>query len=379
MALTLPPGYVARPPTLDDVEEILALTIACDIADIGEPNCDIDDVRGDLQDEALDLEQDAALVFAESGALATYAVVSETIAFVYVHPDHVDRGLGSALVPFVDERTRAHGADVVRQQVVGTNDRARALLSTHGYSAAQRYWQMRMGLDVEPAAAVWPQEVTVRTFALPGDERDAYELVQLTFSEIPGHVVDRFERWRANATARAQFAPDLSWVAEIEGRTIGVATLRVLGGRGPPRLALRRAGSAEPRPGSGPTAQHVLGLSGRRHALGGAERERGQSQRHAALRGRRACTSPGWRSAGRSRSRRTQAAERRSAASSRSSRATSLRSAALARRSREISLTEPCRAFRSSIRRSTMSARCPPSGRGSPSAGVGSTVADIAR
>ena len=364
---------------MDDVEEILALTIACDIADIGEPNCDIDDVRGDLQDEALDLEQDAALVFAESGALATYAVVSETIAFVYVHPDHVDRGLGSALVPFVDERTRAHGADVVRQQVVGTNDRARALLSTHGYSAAQRYWQMRMGLDVEPAAAVWPEEVTVRTFALPGDERDAYELVQLTFSEIPGHVVDRFERWRANATARAQFAPDLSWVAEIEGRTIGVALCECWEDVG--HLGWLSVAPDQRSRGLGRalllSTFSAFRAAGMRSAS--AERERGQPQRHAPLRdGGHARRLDGG-ALGEAARRRTQAAERRSAASSRSSRATSLRSAALARRSREISLTEPCRAFRSSIRRSTMSARCPPSGRGSPSAGVGSTVADIAR
>ena len=253
----LPPGYRARPPRLDDLDEVRDLIGEADIAHIGEPDIDPDDVRDDWEAEGFDMEHDAVLLTTDDGTLAAYAFVRDGHAFAIVRPEHFGRGLGTALLPFVESRISAHGAEVVRQQVDGSNDAARALLTAHGYAPIQRYWRMRIDLAAAPPPADWPEGVRPRMFVPGADDAPVHALINAVFPEVPGFVARDLEAWRADATARLQFRPDLSWIAERDGRIVGATTCEAWdekgyvglpGGGGRPARPRARPGTAAPRP-----------------------------------------------------------------------------------------------------------------------------------
>ena len=54
-----------------------------------------------------------------------YAFSRAGYAFAIVHPAHRGRGLGTALLPYVEARTAAQGNTRIKQQVDGDNDAAR--------------------------------------------------------------------------------------------------------------------------------------------------------------------------------------------------------------------------------------------------------------
>jgi mycothiol synthase len=229
MDLQLPPGYSARPPRADDLQAVVDLVAAADIAHIGERDIDPDDIRNDWEADDFEPEHDARVVVGPDGGLAVYAFSRGQHAFVTVHPDHFGRGLGTALMPFVEARTAPRNDGLVLQQVDGGNDAARELLGAHGYAVAQRYWRMRidLGADGSTPAPVWPEGIRPRTFVAGADDPATHALVNETFVEVGGFVARELEEWRADATGRLQFRPDASWVAERDGRMVGVATCEV--------------------------------------------------------------------------------------------------------------------------------------------------------
>jgi mycothiol synthase len=232
MGVPLPAGYHARAPRWDDLEEVAALVAEADTAHIGEPDVDVDDIRHDWEAEGFDMEQDAVLLTTDDGALAAYAFARDGDAFAIVRPGHFGRGLGTALLPFVESRIAAQGGERVRQQVDGSNDAARELLGAHGYTAAQRYWRMRVDLADAPPSADWPEGVRPRMYVPGMDDADAHALINAVFPEVPGFVARPLEVWRADVIERPQFRPELSWVAERDARMIGVAISAVWENRG---------------------------------------------------------------------------------------------------------------------------------------------------
>ena len=70
----LPQGFTSRHPTLGDARAVHRLMVACDIAEHGEPDTDLEDVLHEWRN--LDLDQDAWLVEGSRGELLGYAEVS---------------------------------------------------------------------------------------------------------------------------------------------------------------------------------------------------------------------------------------------------------------------------------------------------------------
>ena len=93
----LPRRYTLRRPGVEDAQTVLRLIIACDIAEYGEPDTDLEDVL--FEWEQLDLSRDAWLVLNTSGQLVGYASVSLTedpMACTFnVHPRHASSGLNA--------------------------------------------------------------------------------------------------------------------------------------------------------------------------------------------------------------------------------------------------------------------------------------------
>jgi hypothetical protein len=64
-----------RPPTPEDAETVLALIVARDVADYGEPDYTLADLREEWDASDVDLARDTVVVEDDDGALIGYAIV----------------------------------------------------------------------------------------------------------------------------------------------------------------------------------------------------------------------------------------------------------------------------------------------------------------
>jgi mycothiol synthase len=200
---------------------VLAVIVARDVEDLGEPDFTLDDVRDEWAEPGFSLADDAWLA-ERDGEIAGYAALRDNGQLVLVAPGHCGHGLGSALLDRAEQRARALGRPL-RQHLAGGNRAAAELLSRAGYRRGISYWRLRMELLQPPPEPVWPEGVTVRPFAGRSDERAAFELHQRAFAEVAGDQPQTFERWRSSVVGRTIFDPTLFMLAELDGAIVGSA------------------------------------------------------------------------------------------------------------------------------------------------------------
>jgi hypothetical protein len=97
-----PEEYKTTVPSGENEEEVVALIVACQLADTGEADMSLDELIDDWHE--LDLATEAVVVVAPDGRIAGYAdVISRSYVTVsvygYVHPDHRERASARPLSP----------------------------------------------------------------------------------------------------------------------------------------------------------------------------------------------------------------------------------------------------------------------------------------
>jgi mycothiol synthase len=229
MDMTIPAGHVLRAPTAADAPAVARLLRACEVADLGEPELTIADVRADWEAPEVDLASDAWVVEDAGGALAAYAVVSGADVVVAVHPQATGRGLGTELRLAAERRSRARGSRVVRQFVPTANTAARALLLDAEWWPVHHYFRMQIALADSPP----PPDVLARTFDAGRDTEEVWHLVQGAYSGIEGHLPQSLEGWRATGMDKPGWDPALWLLLHDAQGIVGVA----LGERAEPRRA----------------------------------------------------------------------------------------------------------------------------------------------
>ncbi len=206
--MTVPaPEFRVRPATMDDLDAVLALVVAHDIAEFGHPDFSLENLRGEW--EELDLAEDSFLAVAPDGQVVGYATVRHRRNYVqidsdgYVHPDHWGLGVGALLVRVTEERARRlaplapEGIKVVLTNAVsGANRPARALLEQEGYQATRHFWRMVIDLEGPPAPVSWPEGITVRPCASEADERSVFLATDEAFRDHWGYVPETYDEWR---------------------------------------------------------------------------------------------------------------------------------------------------------------------------------------
>ena len=230
-----------RTPTREDAEEVVALVVACQLADTGASDMTLDELIDDWHD--LDLAEEAVVVAAPDGGISAYAdVLNRSYVTVsvygYVHPDHRERGIGAFLVAWGERWTRdriplaPEGARVVVQHYINAaNTGAQRLLQAAGYSAVRGVYVMETELDETPPAPRWPAGISVRTFVPGQDERATHEAVEDAFRDLWGRPRNTFESF-VRETEKESFDPSL-WFLAVEGDEIaGVTLCKTLAGEG---------------------------------------------------------------------------------------------------------------------------------------------------
>ncbi|MGG2465028.1 GNAT family N-acetyltransferase [Streptomyces sp. RGM 3693] len=215
---TLPAGYEGRPTTADDVTAIHRLVAACERALYGRVQADPGGIAADLDRPGLDPQRDTLLVHDRAGQLAARAWVNRR-SEVDVHPAHRGRGLGTALLDWVEARARQAGSEGIVQTVPDDDTHAVALVRSRGYQPLVTAWQLEFAMPDEPTVPAPPAGLTVRPFR-SGDGPAAHHLIEDAFDEWQPRRKS-YEEWARHTVDRPAFAPALSALAHSGDQLIG--------------------------------------------------------------------------------------------------------------------------------------------------------------
>ena len=169
---------------------------------------------------------DVLLVFDSDRAVAC-AEVPGWRAEATVHPDARGRGIGTAILGWIERRAveRAkEGTEIhVGQTLVDTNTDAISLFIRHGYTPRHTSWVLRLPHDVAIDHPPLPRGVVIRPFDADQEEEQIYRVVEDAFNEWPTHEPSTFEEWRSGVTGRSDFDPTLLFVAVADQEVVGVS------------------------------------------------------------------------------------------------------------------------------------------------------------
>jgi mycothiol synthase len=223
----LPEGWTLRPPTEDDVPALLALTHASDIASLGEPDFTVDDVREALADPL------GSVALDPSGTIVGWAYPNNPdggnrdFIEVYVWPSlglPAQRPLLALLMDRMRVRAARLGHDPyeVRAGAIPTETPYISALTDAGFVFVKQHARMQMpltGVEAPPAPATF----SVRTVRA-GDEaemRTFHAVIEEAFLDSD-HPSTGYEVWRRQVEAESTLSFDEWFVAEADGRIVGV-------------------------------------------------------------------------------------------------------------------------------------------------------------
>ena len=234
-----------RPPTRDDVDAILAVVHASDIAAVGEADFTADEVVELLTAPNHDPERDSWVAVDERGRIVGWAYIHNPSGGQrenfddYAHPEHaklVQPVLLDLVLARIAERARERGLPslTARAGTIATEADYVALLTSAGFTFVKRYARMRRPLAAEEPAPVIPANVRIRSLRSDdeADLRAFHEVLESAFRDTGDHTPSTFESFRARVAALPRIEWDEWLVAEASGTIAGILQSNSADGNG---------------------------------------------------------------------------------------------------------------------------------------------------
>lgn len=228
--MRLPAGYVSRPANRDDLDDVVALLKSSDRADVGFE----DPIREHLEEvwrtPTFDLASSTLLVLFDDGSLAAYGDVAghnpslSLDGLARVHPDHRGRGVGAAMLDWIERRATASETPKLYNAVPSSDARARALLRRRGYAHVRTFWHMQIDLGA-PAAAKPPDGIALRPYRHDADARAVYDALEEAFQDHWGHEPYPFD---LHVEQMSRVDPRIAPLATQADEVAGVAVGRIV-------------------------------------------------------------------------------------------------------------------------------------------------------
>lgn len=218
-------GYTVRGYQPGDAEALTGLYNAIEQAVGGHPGYTADETQAVLDATVADHSADARLVFTPAGELAGAGIVTTPPDGGYrvdlyggVHPSHVGRGIGRAVLAWQEERAaeirKSVAPDAEWTLEVGMNladERAARTFERFGFAVARYFFEMlapaRAGVDAQV-----PAGLRVITYE-PRYEQAVYDAHMEAFRDHWGYQKRDFDSWTGFTTKSDTFRPDLSRIA----------------------------------------------------------------------------------------------------------------------------------------------------------------------
>jgi ribosomal protein S18 acetylase RimI-like enzyme len=233
--MDLPAGYVARAPRVDDdmadAHALCALVRDYTLAVTGFADYGLDDAQDELTEPGFDPGRDGRFVLDAQGRLAGNAFVhlksdsGMVNVDVVARDDVVRRWLFGWALGRVREAGRAAGHREVTVDHGCYRDDVplRETLAGNGFHLATTYHRMRADHPASLAAPAPPDGVVLR---VAGDDEDlrraAHQVFMTAFADHYGFAYQPYDEWRELHKRRPAFAWSQLWVAELDGRPVGM-------------------------------------------------------------------------------------------------------------------------------------------------------------
>lgn len=231
----LPPGFLGRHPTLDDLPAMVQLRNIYQAAlRSPSPVRTLDAVRAYWSTPGKDLAHDVHLVFYSTGLLVGAAITehlqpARIFTEGLVHPDYQRRGIGSYLLAQSEDHARAYIPRVSPELQVSLhagaeqqNTASQKLLTRQGFQPVRSFYQMAITLRTAPATPRWPDGIFVCEL-VPGMECEVFEAKEEFFRDHWGYVPDTYESWVQRTLERSDFDRTLCFLAMADDEIAGLA------------------------------------------------------------------------------------------------------------------------------------------------------------
>jgi GNAT superfamily N-acetyltransferase len=205
----LPEGFTARGATLDDVDSALVLFNRWSRSVIGRDEIAVADaLRNEWISPGFDPAEDIRLVFAPNGQMAGYTEVWTTLKppvhpwmWGRVDPDYEDRGIGTWLFAWAEQRALRSLAEVPdglrmapRVGAYREAPKPKMLFEGLGYQYIRSSYHMLIEMDAPVPEAEFPQGITVSTYDPQTNAAAAYQAEVDSFRDHFGFVEEPFEQ-----------------------------------------------------------------------------------------------------------------------------------------------------------------------------------------
>jgi len=234
-------GLTVRPATLEDVETIYGLVRTYDLAQYGEEDSTLDDVRTWHSAPGVNLAEDTRVVFDQTGRLISWLMLEHRLnakCFITIRvlPDSNDPRVSDYLMHLSEGWARERmiqaepGVRVsLNAWVPSTDQDSLNRCERAGFREIRRHWRMEIELNEMPAAPEWPQGVELRPFMSGYDDRRVFEAINTAFQDHWGYMPEPYDEWRHYTVERAGFDPSLWFIAYEGDQIAGISLCAIYG------------------------------------------------------------------------------------------------------------------------------------------------------
>ena len=142
------------------------------------------------------------------------------IGDIFVQPEARGQGVGSTLLNWAEEQTRAAGLRALRTGTAVKDTGGKALLESRGFVYIRSFYRMAIDFDAQPPAPDWPAGFT---WSLERDRtHEVYEALEEAFADHWGHEPRTFEEWSEHV---GSFEGRLCYVVRASGGEVAAAQI----------------------------------------------------------------------------------------------------------------------------------------------------------
>lgn len=223
--LQLPSGYAERPLNLADAGAVARVMAADELATTGEIHIEEADIVAEWQRPSFDVGPATVGVLTPTGELVGYAECSGGArADAAVHPDHWDRGIGTALAGWISARAAELDEPVIGMPVPQGSPGDR-LLESLGWFTRWESWVLVLPEDAVIPVRELPGTYAIRA-ATPQDHEQVWNVIEDAFLEWSEREREPYADWLATVIDRPGAEPwNIRVVTGPDGAVVAAAVL----------------------------------------------------------------------------------------------------------------------------------------------------------